>query len=191
MHRKLPALAVLAVAAVLPAQAVAAAPKPTSSTFGGAVAKQVAPPSTTTTPAPEVAGETAELGPDGLAIAPASAPQEVKDIIAAGNKIAKKPYKWGGGHARLVDTGYDCSGSVSYTLIKAGLLTSSLDSSGFMRWGDHGRGVWITIRSNPGHAYMMVAGLRFDTSARSATGSRWTTQMRSAKGYRGTHPVGF
>lgn len=187
MHRKLPALAVLAVA-VLPAQAVAA-PTPTSSSFGGAVAKQIAPP--TTTPAPEVAGEQAELTPKGLAVAPASAPQEVKDIIAAGNKIAKKPYKYGGGHARVVDTGYDCSGSVSYALLKAGLLSSPLDSSGFMRWGERGRGAWVTIRSNPGHAYMIVAGLRFDTSAAKVGGSRWTEEMRSARGYRGTHPVGF
>jgi hypothetical protein len=185
MHRKLPALAVLAVAAVLPAQAVAAPTPSTTASSGGAIAQQepAAP--------QEVAGESAQLTASGLAIAPASAPQEVKDIIAAGNKIAKKPYVYGGGHARLVDTGYDCSGSVSYALIKAGLLTSSLDSSGFMRWGERGRGTWVTIRSNPGHAYMIVAGLRFDTSARSVTGSRWTDEMRSAKGYRGTHPEGF
>ena len=73
----------------------------------------------------------------------------------------------------------------------AGLLSRALDSTGFMSYGDRGRGTWVTIRSNPGHAYMIVAGLRFDTSARSQTGSRWTEQMRSASGYRGRHPEGF
>jgi peptidoglycan hydrolase-like protein with peptidoglycan-binding domain len=128
---------------------------------------------------------------NGMAVAPASAPDEVKAIIDAGNRIATKPYKYGGGHARWNDTGYDCSGSVSYVLHAAGLLSRALDSTGFMSWGERGRGTWITIRSNPGHAYMIVAGLRFDTSARSQTGSRWTEQMRSARGFRGTHPDGF
>lgn len=186
MHRKLPALVVLAVAVALPAQAVAA----TTPTSGGAVARQVEVPVTDPT-VPTVAGEKAELTEDGLAIAPASAPQEIKDLIAAGNKIAKTPYKYGGGHAKVVDSGYDCSGSISYALLKAGLLDSPLDSSSFMKWGDRGRGSWITIRSNPGHAYMIVAGLRFDTSAAKVTGSRWTDEMRSARGYRGTHPDGF
>ena len=143
-------------------------------------------------PAPEAPGEKARLRPGGLAIAPASAPPEIKAVIAAGNKIAKKPYKYGGGHARLNDSGYDCSGSMSYALRKAGLMSSSLDSSGFMRFGEPGRGRWITIRANRGHSYMMVAGLRFDTSgARARGGSRWTTKMRSARGYRGRHPEGF
>jgi cell wall-associated NlpC family hydrolase len=177
---KLSGAALLAFAFVLPAQAAAQTPS-----SGGAVAVQV--PAAPT----EVPGEQAELTPDGLAVAPASAPQEVKDIIAAGNKIAKKPYKYGGGHARVVDSGYDCSGSISYALLKAGLLDSPLDSSSFMQWGERGRGSWITIRSNPGHAYMIVAGLRFDTSARKQTGSRWSDEMRSARGYRATHPEGF
>ncbi len=128
---------------------------------------------------------------NGLAVAPSSAPEEVQAIIAAGNRIATKPYKYGGGHARWNDTGYDCSGSVSYVLHAAGLLSRALDSTGFMSYGDRGRGTWITIRSNPSHAYMIVAGLRFDTSARSQTGSRWTERMRSASGFRGRHPEGF
>jgi cell wall-associated NlpC family hydrolase len=128
---------------------------------------------------------------NGLAVAPASAPAEVREIIDAGNEIATKPYKYGGGHARWNDTGYDCSGSVSYVLHAAGLLSRALDSTGFMSYGDAGRGTWITIRTNPSHAYMIVAGLRFDTSARSQTGSRWTEQMRSAHGFRGRHPEGF
>jgi peptidoglycan hydrolase-like protein with peptidoglycan-binding domain len=127
----------------------------------------------------------------GVAVAPASAPDEVKAIIEAGNAIATKPYKYGGGHTRWNDSGYDCSGSVSYVLHAAGLLSRALDSTGFMSWGERGRGTWITIRANPGHAYMIVAGLRFDTSALRQTGNRWTERMRSASGYTGRHPDGL
>jgi cell wall-associated NlpC family hydrolase len=141
------------------------------------------------TPAPAVGKAT--LTSDGLAVAPSDAPAAVQQIIAAGNKIAKKPYKYGGGHAKWSDTGYDCSGSVSYALHGAGLLSRALDSGEFMKWGPRGRGTWVTIRSNSGHAYMIVAGLRFDTSASKAGGSRWTDEMRSAKGYVGRHPEGL
>jgi len=137
------------------------------------------------------ATEKAYLDEDGLAVAPASAPAEVKAIIEAGNKIATKPYKYGGGHGRWRDSGYDCSGSISYALHGAGLLDSPLDSTGFMSWGERGRGEWVTIRANAGHAYMIVAGLRFDTSARRQTGNRWSETMRSARGYRGRHPEGL
>jgi hypothetical protein len=177
------AVAVVGVVLILPAQALAAPPASTAA--GGMTARQVPAPPT------EVPGEVASLTASGLAVAPASAPQEVKDVIAAGNRIARKPYKYGGGHGRWFDNGYDCSGSVSFALRGASLLRAPLDSSGFMRWGQRGRGAWITIRSNPGHAYMIVAGLRFDTSARKVGGSRWTDQMRSARGYRGTHPAGL
>jgi peptidoglycan hydrolase-like protein with peptidoglycan-binding domain len=139
----------------------------------------------------EAPTEKAYIGSDGLAVAPSSAPDEVQAIIEAGNAIATKPYKYGGGHGRWNDSGYDCSGSVSYVLHAAGLLNRALDSTGFMSWGEAGRGTWITIRSNPGHAYMIVAGLRFDTSARTQTGTRWSEQMRSASGYRGRHPDGL
>jgi peptidoglycan hydrolase-like protein with peptidoglycan-binding domain len=142
-------------------------------------------------PIAEAPVEEAYIGDDGLAVAPASAPEEVKAIIAAGNTIAAKPYKYGGGHGRWRDSGYDCSGSISYALHAAGLLDTPLDSSGFMRWGERGRGEWVTIRSNPGHAYMIVAGLRFDTSARRVTGNRWSDEMRSARGYAGRHPEGL
>jgi len=137
------------------------------------------------------APEKGYVNSDGLAVAPSSAPDEVRAIIDAGNRIAKKPYKYGGGHGSWNDSGYDCSGSVSYVLHAAGLLSRAYDSTQFMSYGERGRGTWITIRSNPSHAYMIVAGLRFDTSARSRTGSRWTEQMRSARGFRGRHPEGF
>jgi hypothetical protein len=135
--------------------------------------------------------EKASLTSSGVAVAPASAPDEVKAIIEAGNAIATKPYKYGGGHARWNDSGYDCSGSVSYVLHAAGLLNRALDSTEFMRWGERGRGSWVTIRTNPSHAYMIVAGLRFDTSARSRTGNRWSEQMRSASGFVARHPEGL
>jgi cell wall-associated NlpC family hydrolase len=143
------------------------------------------------TDAPAAAGEEAYIGEDGLAVAPASAPEEVKAIIEAGNEIATKPYKYGGGHGRWRDTGYDCSGSISYVLHAAGLLDTPLDSTGFMSWGEGGRGEWVTIRTNPSHAYMIVAGLRFDTSARRQTGNRWSETMRSPRGYRARHPEGL
>jgi peptidoglycan hydrolase-like protein with peptidoglycan-binding domain len=141
----------------------------------------------------EVAPATGEatLTDDGLAVAPADAPEEVKQIIEAGNEIADAPYKYGGGHGRWKDSGYDCSGSISYVLHAAGLLDTALDSGAFASWGERGRGEWVTIRANSGHAYMIVAGLRFDTSARKRTGTRWSDTMRSARGYRATHPEGL
>lgn len=140
----------------------------------------------------ELPGDRARLTDNGLAVAPADAPPKVKAAIAAGNEIAKKPYKYGGGHgARVRDSGYDCSGSMSYALRKAGLQRRSMASGAYARWGRPGRGRWITIRANGGHSYMVVAGLRFDTSARKRTGSRWTDEMRSARGFRGRHPRGF
>ena len=118
-------------------------------------------------------------------------PEAVKLIIAAGNQIHDLPYKYGGGHGVWDDTGYDCSGSVSFAFHGAGLLDEALDSTGFMSWGDPGEGQWITTYANPGHAYMIVAGLRFDTSGRVADGSRWHASMRSAGGYTVRHPPGL
>ncbi len=133
----------------------------------------------------------ARLGSNGLAIAPTSAPERVKQVIAAANRIAKKPYVYGGGHGDGESRGYDCSGSVSYALKGGRMLGRSLDSTGFMRYGRPGRGKWITTRANSGHAYMIVAGLRFDTSARKRTGTRWSRRMRSPRGYTARHPRGF
>ena len=135
--------------------------------------------------------EQAYVDDSGLAVAPASAPEEVQEIIAAGNKIATKPYRYGGGHGRWRDSGYDCSGSISYALHGAGLLASPLDSTGFMSWGERGKGEWVSIYANAGHAYMTVAGLRFDTSSSKRSGSRWSETTRSARGYRVRHPEGL
>ena len=140
-----------------------------------------------TTPLP-----TAQLLPDGrTAVAPASAPLAIKNAIAAANQITHKPYRYGGGHRSWKDRGYDCSGSVSYALHGGGLLTSPLPSSSFMRWGLPGRGLWVTVYSNPGHAYLMVAGLRFDTSGPGERGPRWRTSARSSRTYLARHPDGF
>jgi peptidoglycan hydrolase-like protein with peptidoglycan-binding domain len=135
--------------------------------------------------------EQATLDANGLAVAPASAPAEVQAIIAAGNAIATKPYKYGGGHGRWSDSGYDCSGSVSYALHGAGLLDSSLTSGGFMSWGAPGKGRWVTIYANPGHVYMVVNGRRFDTTGRDESGSRWQSRSRSSAGYTVRHPPGL
>jgi peptidoglycan hydrolase-like protein with peptidoglycan-binding domain len=148
-------------------------------------------PATPTEPAPLGPGEEATVGKDGLAIAPAAAPDAVKQIIAAGNAIATKPYRYGGGHGRWNDTGYDCSGSVSYALHGAGLLDQALTSGDFTRWGAKGAGRWVTIYGNSGHAYMVVAGLRFDTSGRQQDGTRWHASSRSSSGYVATHPPGL
>jgi len=136
-------------------------------------------------------GMRAKLGADGLAIAPAAAPAVVRAVIAAGNRIAKKPYIYGGGHGKWEDAGYDCSGSVSYALHGGGLLSASMPSGGFMTWASAGAGQWITTYANGGHMYMVVAGLRFDTSGRSRRGTRWQTEMRSTSGYRIRHPRGY
>ena len=125
------------------------------------------------------------------AVAPAGAPPEVVDAIAAANRITRKPYKWGGGHGRWRDSGYDCSGTVSYVLHAAGLLDTSRDSSGFMSYGDRGKGDWITVYAHGGHAYMVIAGLRFDTSGRGEEGPRWRLEPRSGRGYVERHPAGL
>jgi peptidoglycan hydrolase-like protein with peptidoglycan-binding domain len=112
-------------------------------------------------------------------------------LISAANRIATAPYRYGGGHGTYHDSGYDCSGSISYALHYAGLLRTPLDSSGFMSYGSPGRGRHITIYANAGHAYMVVDGRRFDTSAIRETGSRWTSTHRSSSAYVVRHPPGL
>jgi cell wall-associated NlpC family hydrolase len=133
---------------------------------------------------------------DGLAAAPESAPAAIQEIIWAGNQLIGLPYIYGGGHdASFVSPGYDCSGTVSFALHGADLLSAPEDSSEFMAWGAHGLGRWVTIFSNAGHAYMTVAGLRLDTSAAddpsNEQGPRWRPLRQSNSGYAVRHPPGL
>lgn len=118
-------------------------------------------------------------------------PIRVLRAIAAANAIAGKPYRYGGGHGDFEDSGYDCSGSVSYVLRAAAGLSSPLDSGALMSWGSPGRGRWITVYAHGGHVFMTINGRRFDTTGRSATGSRWQPAMRSTAGYVVRHPPGL
>ena len=124
------------------------------------------------------------------------APAEVQHAIWAANKLIGLPYIYGGGHnAKFRGKGYDCSGTVSFALHGAGLLASPLDSGSFMRWGARHRGRWMTVYTNPGHAFMVIAGLRLDTSAAGdpsgLRGPRWRPVLRATKGFRVRHPAGF
>jgi cell wall-associated NlpC family hydrolase len=136
-------------------------------------------------------GPRARVRSDGSAIAPDNAPDVVKRVILAGNAIAKFPYKWGGGHGAWRDNGYDCSGSVSFALAAAGLLDRPLTSGLFTRYGDTGPGQWITIYANDGHVFMLVAGLRFDTSGRGRAGTRWQEAPRPVGGFAVRHVPGL
>jgi cell wall-associated NlpC family hydrolase len=133
-------------------------------------------------------GPRARVLPNGMAVAPENAPAVVKRVILAGNEIARLPYKWGGGHGAWHDSGYDCSGSVSFALAGAGLLNRPLTSGDFMSWGAPGQGRWITIYANGGHVFMFVAGLRFDTSGQGRAGTRWQAGTRSVGGFAVRHP---
>jgi cell wall-associated NlpC family hydrolase len=133
----------------------------------------------------------AEVLENGIALPPLEAPPEVRAIFEAGNVIARSPYKWGGGHGKWQDNGYDCSGSVSYALAAGGFVNASMPSGGYMKWGKPGKGKWITIYTNPGHMFMVVAGVRFDTVARGQTGSRWINSSTDTSGYVARHPPGY
>lgn len=195
------ALALTALVVVVPARAQADSTGGMSygSPHGGTAAQAQASPgapaptaSTTAPTAPAVpAGPTAGVTPDGQAVAPAGAPPAVTQLLAAGNAIASLPYRYGGGHKSFDDTAYDCSGSVSYALHGAGLLDWTLDSTGLSRWGTAGPGAWVSVYANKTHTYLVVAGLRFDTSGRAKGGSRWQAAIRSAKGFKVRHPLGL
>lgn len=128
---------------------------------------------------------------DGIAYAPTGAPLAVQQAIWAANTLRHKPYIYGGGHQSFRSRGYDCSGTVSYALHAAGLLRSPLDSGSFMTWGDRGRGQWITVYTNPGHAWAIIAGMRLDTSGPGESGPRWRTETRTGRGFRARHPLGY
>jgi hypothetical protein len=156
-----------------------------------------APATPISTPAhPIVVGTVAKII-NGIAYAPAYAPIQVQRAIWAGNAIRHKPYIYGGGHGSFTDSGYDCSGSVSYVLHGAGLLSTPFDSSGFMSWGQRGLGRWMTVYTNPSHAFVQIAGIRFDTSAMDdpnpapGSGPRWRPAVSHAPGFTARHPAGF
>ncbi len=142
-------------------------------------------------PTDDAAISSADVLKEGVALPPIEAPEEVRAIIEAGNQIARTPYLWGGGHGKWLDHGYDCSGSVSFALANAGLLAGPQTSGALMGWGKPGKGKWITVYSNPGHVFLVVAGVRFDTSGNRKTGSRWQSDMRSTGGFVARHPPGL
>ncbi len=128
----------------------------------------------------------------GVAAPPETAPPAVKAAIAAANQIRTRPYIWGGGHARWWSPGYDCSGAVSYALHGAGLITTPMDSGEMMGWGVAGKGRWITIYANAGHAFAVIDGIRWDTVGdETGTGPRWHPEMVSTAGYVARHPAGY
>jgi len=133
----------------------------------------------------------------GLAIVPATAPRKLVALMHAANDVARKPYVYGGGHGRnpdevWEDSAYDCSGSVSYALAAAGYLKGPEASPALMTFGKPGPGKWVSIYANAGHAFMVVAGLRFDTSGRQITGTRWQdARARSYAGFTVRHPAGL
>jgi cell wall-associated NlpC family hydrolase len=142
---------------------------------------------------PMVSGSRAVLR-NGVAYAPSQAPQSVKNAIWAANTLRRKPYVWGGGHGSFYDRGYDCSGTVSFALHGAGALNSPIPSSDLMRYGERGRGRWMTIYSRSGHTFAVIAGLRLDTTDLGRggdVGPRWYAYARNTGGYVARHPVGM
>jgi hypothetical protein len=187
-----PIIAVLALVGASAASAASVAPPLTASaTSGGAgVAGPATPPSTAAHPI--VVGIKAKII-HGVAYAPSLAPIQVQRAIWAGDKIRLKPYRVGGGHGVWNDTAYDCSGSVSYVLHAAGLLPVSMDSSEFESWGKPGLGQWMTVYTDPAHAFIEIAGIRLDTSAEgdpnppSGSGPRWRPLLQDTGGFQARH----
>ncbi len=163
----------------------------TASTGGAGLGAPAAGPSTAQRPT--VPGSVAKII-KGVAYAPSWAPMQVKKAIWAGDQIRLKPYRVGGGHGKWHDSAYDCSGSVSYVLHAAGLLKVSEDSGEMEAWGQKGLGQWITVYTNPGHAFVEIAGIRLDTSREGdphpapGTGPRWRPVMTSTAGFMARHP---
>jgi hypothetical protein len=160
-----------------------------SSGSGGSTGGSQYSPPVTAPPAPGTSRLARLVG--SVAYAPAGAPRAVVRAIRAGNKLQDKPYLYGGGHRSFRDTAYDCSGAVSFALHGGGLLKAPLNSTGFTTWGVAGKGGWITVYGNAGHAYMVIAGLRLDTSGTGGRGPRWQTIQRDSAGFVARHPAGL
>lgn len=142
---------------------------------------------------PVTSAKRAKILRDGTAAAPAAAPEAIKQVIWAANRITDKPYRWGGGHASWEDSGYDCSGAASYALHGGGLVSSPGDAVvlGRLKSMEKGAGTWITYYWNHSHGYLVIAGRRFDTSGPGERGPRWRRGARSSSGYYVRHPAGF
>ena len=142
-----------------------------------------------------IPGIRAYIRADGRAAIPRGAPLRVRLAIAAANQIIGKPYKWGGGHRRLADRGYDCSGAVGYSLLGGGLLGTTLVSGQLAHWGEPGWGRWISVHANRRHVYMEIAGLRLDTSSfgdpMRRSGVRWRPSIGRRAGFHTRHPAGL
>ena len=149
-----------------------------------------APAPVTGTPAPLTAGESAEFISESQASVPSAAPAAIAAAIEAANSIATTPYIWGGGHGSFESSGYDCSGATSFALHGGGFLESPLDSTGLETWGEPGPGKWITVYANAEHAWMIIAGLAFDTVG--GPGPRWhSSPVDSPEGFVARHPPGY
>jgi hypothetical protein len=188
----------LAVAGITTASVLAVAVPAAAQTGGTGTPGGTTTTTTTTTPTTPLAPPgRAKLRKDGTALAPADAPANIQAAIAAGNAIHTYPYRWGGGHRTFYDKGYDCSGAVSYVLHAAGFLASPMPSGPLASsWGTPGKGRWITVYANASHAYMVVAGLRFDTSAvgerlNQGSGPRWRATKRKPLGYTAKYYPGY
>ncbi|MBK5220089.1 MAG: C40 family peptidase [Thermoleophilia bacterium] len=184
MHKKFKLKAGIASIAVLSAIAVAAPGSASAAcTTGGMSPAEI----DICTPTAK-----AKLLDNGMLIPPKSAPARVKKVIAAANKIRSKPYIYGGGHARWWDKGYDCSGAVSYALHGGEFLEAPMPSGPMEKWALSGEGRWITVYTNPGHAYAVIAGYRWDTSGDSGeSGPRWHEDLRDNVGFLSRHPAGY
>lgn len=204
MKRALPPLALAATVAALaaaPAQAATAGSvyRKAAGNAGGAAYAPPSPSKPAPAPAPGATPGSMNLR-NGRAIAPSGTPRRVRRVVTAANRLTRNRYRWGGGHApfsKRLARGYDCSGAVSYALYGGRFLAFPLDSSGFKTWGRRGPGRWISVYANKGHAFVVVAGLRFDTSLhdidapRPRTGPRWSRALRPSKGFVVRHPAGY
>jgi hypothetical protein len=182
----------LAITILTLALALTAAPAPAQTPIPVPIPQPIMPPLVTTT---TVAGNVAMLRVDGKAAIPLGAPKRARTFIRMANRIIGKPYKWGGGHAKLSDRGYDCSGAVSFALIKAKMLEFTMVAGGFKRWAADGAGRWISVYARKSHVYLEVAGLRFDTSSvgdfSERGGVQWRPVIGRRVGFTTRHPVGL
>ena len=130
-----------------------------------------------------------------VALAPTNAPLPVKRAIWAANQLRTKPYRYGGGHRSFHDSGYDCSGTVSYALAGAGLVSAPLSSKELRGYGHRGPGKWITVYARSGHVFAVIAGLRLDTTSPHNPSRRWAPRWqptaRAPRGFEARHPIGL